>query len=132
MPGLIASGNLVLLYSTSGRECLFIFGGNNRRISHVERIRNIARNGRTSAICNEEDYNYAWRSIRRLGLRPIAEGHSHVDKNSDLHPSTVDVKVIPSGNIEIICFPRYGKNCAWKIADTLEEPLKNKIELILF
>jgi proteasome lid subunit RPN8/RPN11 len=121
---------LVLIYSISGRECLFLFGGKDRTIVHVERIRNIARNGRTTAKWISEDYEYAWKKIRQLGLSPIAEGHSHVDEKSDQHPSSVDVHVIPTGNIELICFPLSRNIRAWKIADTLRVTLKNEIELI--
>lgn len=118
-----------MTYSQSGRECLFLFGGRNRHITHVERIRNISRNGRTMATWDTADYEYAWRSIRRRGLYPIAEGHSHVDENSEQHPSTVDVKVIPTGNIELICFPLKETIRAWRIAESLKETLSNEIIL---
>ncbi len=122
---------LVLIYSVSGRECLFLFAGKERTISHVERIRNVARYGRTTARWDDVDYEYAWKRVRQLGLKPIAEGHSHVDENSDLHPSSADVKVIPTGNIELICFPLKGTIRAWKIANTLKETLENEVELRL-
>lgn len=122
---------LILIYSLSGRECLFLFGGKDRAIRHVERIRNMARNGRTTASWINEDYEYAWRQIRQMGLIPIAEGHSHVDEKSDQHPSSVDVKMIPTGNIELICFPCHRNIRAWKIANTLKETLRNEIEIVI-
>lgn len=121
----------VLVYSLSSRECLFLFGGHKRMISHVERIRNVARNGRTSASWTNEDYAYAWKRIRKLGLEPIAEGHSHVDENCDQHPSSIDVRTIHTGNIELICFPQKGIIRAWRIADTLKETLRCEIEIVI-
>lgn len=123
---------LVLLYSLSGRETLFLFGGKNRHITHVERIRNIARNGRTMAMWTNADYSYARSRITQLGLRVIAEGHSHVDPQSDQHPSSIDVRAIPTGNVELICFPLRGVVRAWKVADSLKETLRQELEIRIF
>lgn len=119
----------ILMYSLSGRECLFLFGGKERTITHVIRIRNIARNGRTSAEWDVKEYRSAKKMILQMNLSHLADGHSHCDEYSLPHPSLIDIRNIRLGAIELICFPRDGTIRAWRISNTLKNTLKNEIEI---
>lgn len=121
--------NELLMFSLSSREILFLGAGKRNTILHIERVKNCSRGGRHQAMWSDSCYYYAREQAEAKGLKILCEGHSH--PTGLRHPSEVDVKGIPKGQIELIVFPSEKNIRAWTIKKTLKATLKSEVALIV-
>lgn len=119
----------LLMWAQSRNEINFICGGHGNEILHVERIRNISVASRNFAEWNNIEYKQVKLKIKSLGYKIIAKGHSHPQAFHNEHPSSFDVHLIPTGQIELIVFPNKQLIRAWMISNSMKKTLHCEFEI---
>lgn len=121
----------ILMWSQSEKEINFICFGNDKTIKKVVRLSNIARFPQTHALWSENESKTLIREKKKEGLLVLAWGHSHPKASHPQHPSSIDVKYIETGMVELIAFSTSSKIGAWKISSNLRLTLINEVKLII-
>lgn len=120
----------LLMWGMSKKEVQFICFGKGNFIENVVRQSNISPDPENYVCWHEKQRKLLIKEKKLPHQKIIAFGHSHPKKSHDQHPSLVDIKFIPKGNIELIIFPNQKKVRAWKIKKNINLTLEHEFKLV--
>ncbi|AHI04981.1 hypothetical protein BDW_02365 [Bdellovibrio bacteriovorus W] len=121
----------ILAWSLSYAEIGFICAGRERKITHVFRVPNVADDTRNRYKWDQRIKRDAMREIEALGLKVIAEGHSHPSPRHEERPSQADLEYFSLGRPHIIAFPCRENIRGWFLGGNIRQTLRYAISLVV-
>lgn len=121
----------ILAWSLSYDEIGFICAGRAQKITHVFRVPNVADDTRNRYKWDQRKKRGAIREIEALGLKVIAEGHSHPSPKHEERPSQADIEYFILGRPHIIAFPIEMILKSWTLSKSVKETILNKINILI-